>query len=317
MSDEPTGLTLDELRPASGEVRQELVALRQRDGASSPKLRTCCPSMRRLPATEDHLRKTQLNPADWHVAAFQVLTCAVANLRRTDLNTIASGTLNFGGDSEGLDRRRDRLMLILHLSPKEYDRREQLAYDELADRLVAAQRSPCQEPGILEEGDEQAVPLAVGMLFVQVLQSLTVEERRTARQLLFDQLLSELPSAQAALADESMSRLTMADLLSVLLRSDWPPTSHLPTVAARLLGAAQLDHLITGHVAWELRHTTVFADWTAPSKEVLFESPVTSDFYNRLHYSVLILAAHIEAIEIDGRWTELLQRALNGQLVES
>jgi hypothetical protein len=303
--------------PASADVLRELVVLRQRDGISMHKLRERCPLLLGLPVTSHELARRQLDETDRHVAAYEMLKCAVtALIPRSDLSRIAAQTLNVMGGNSNLDQRRNRLQAELYLTDKAYRRLEVEAFTHLAGVLVAADRSPCTgTPG--EHLSQIEFDLHVSTSSAQLLQILTLlsfERRQTIRDQLGSLLLEPLPNAQAALQDDLLAHLegpwaVARHLLAAVLIKAWPPRTAMPTSDLLLFAAGSLSDLLLSNVLdVDYQHFLVARTEQQRFQQLMLvdhERP-TDEFYRLKGVNLLQLGAQIERLELDDRWVEVI-----------
>ncbi|MGY1651771.1 hypothetical protein [Geodermatophilus sp. SYSU D01119] len=156
----------EEIEPppaASKDVLAELQLLRQREGISMRKIEDGCPHLRRLRATTHELTLRRLAQGDRHVAAYNVIRCAVDKLvMRTRLNIILTRTLNLHGpDDSDLDFRRRALQKEMQRSERAYRRLEDEAYTHLAGALVSSEQSPCEAQPLRPKQAAEAMVIQV------------------------------------------------------------------------------------------------------------------------------------------------------------
>ena len=78
VEDQP--VTMDDLlnvAPASSHVLRDLISLRSRQGITMRKVKEQCPHLQQLTAVRLELARRRLAPSDLHVAAHEVVCCAV------------------------------------------------------------------------------------------------------------------------------------------------------------------------------------------------------------------------------------------------
>lgn len=206
-------------------VRAELVKLRQGDGLSAAKVQVHCAHIVRLPATTKELKRRRLAPSDRHIAALEVLQCAVQTLvPRTDFAQILQHTLNIQATAAtSLGRRRTPLKALLRTSDKEYDRLERQAYDYFASALVAAEQSPCaiKLNPLTTDAELRITVQATPQVLSQLLNALSLESRSMVRHVQIRNLFEMLPRAQLFTSMARRSDVHLALLLRSLAPESW------------------------------------------------------------------------------------------------
>lgn len=129
--------------PSTERVRGELVLIRQSNGATADRIRQVAPQLCELPAVRHEHARLRLAPTDTHVAALQVLACAVNRIVNDEYREIVRVTLNINGPGGTLTARRKSLRAKLSVSEETYMRNEETAYSVLVTILVTTTLSPC------------------------------------------------------------------------------------------------------------------------------------------------------------------------------
>lgn len=261
----PTGAP----RASSSVLYAELTSLRQQEGVTLRKLRDESPALCSTPATLDQLRRRGYAVDDRHLAALDVLRCAIERLvLRTDFAEILRETLQvheYSASGErrlnsptSLTERRLRLLGQLSLTLKQLRRLEEDAYVELAGALARLSSSPCPDEADWLQAFEQSggdVNFTINVKgdrgeLTQLLKLLLIETRPVSREGLAQAVLKHLDNARSALDGRSLLALGRLELLvRALLQELWPPTwagqSSDHVGPDRLLTAANLyDHLL-------------------------------------------------------------------------
>jgi hypothetical protein len=210
------------------DIRAELLTLRKREGINLLKLRDHCPKLQSLPATMDHLEVRQMHPSNRHVAAYEVLECAIsARVPSGTLVRILTVTLNIGKEQNEpkidmemnnqedsnktkkdetdtyLDARRKKLRAELLVGPKAFRNLEEEAYVQLSGALVAATRSPCSD----EPSDPNFYTIIVDtpdrkFRLLWILIPLAATTDSVVRNKLATEMMALLPRARAALSGQ-------------------------------------------------------------------------------------------------------------------
>ena len=318
-------MTMDDLlnvAPASSHVLRDLISLRSRQGITMRKVKEQCPHLQQLTAVRLELARRRLAPSDLHVAAHEVVCCAVRQIvPRTEHRRVLWHTLNIEGDlAESLDARRRRVSAELYLSEKAYHRLEEEAYLELAGALVGAVQSPC------EDGAEPIhlniqISLSPERL-ADFLNLLTYEPRLMVRDSLGIALLQALPNAMSYLGisieygppaylDEDQVILegnTVLDiLLDPLLRDAWPPREAGEPLPVLLADSMNLLLNLRDEFPAEQHFNVALAEtprW--PDKVLNLNEQVMDSFVALKQVSLLAFALLIKDVEEQDRWGEYL-----------
>lgn len=310
---------------SSEEVRRELIELRSRAGMSMRKIRDISTAIVRLPMVDDELRRRPLAESDRHVAAYEVIRCAVRRLvPRTDLSYILRETLNINGeDSEGLERRRTAVRTALFLQEKPYSRLEEEAYINLAGAMVVAAQSPCREGGgeakLQVNFSVEASPEAVSYL----LNLLSIEDRLAVRAELSRAVLDALPNARTFLLEardmtKESPQGALATLGDAVLRN-WTPTGK-ESVSAFM--AESLSQLLFTDRADPARKRAVAVEeerrqpWKAEGS-LLFIDVLTSEFYERLQTSIHNFANFMLEIDKQNTWHQIVDGSASAGVIAS
>ena len=324
MADEPAYTSVI----PSHEVMGELIVLRQQDGLTMRRVRDHGPRLCALRITTDQLQRRRLDESDRHVAAYEVVQCAVNSLvPRSDFSRVLAKTLNLAGDEGTLGRRRDRLRSELYISEKAYKRLEEEAYVHLAGALVAAERSPCA--GLPSDHlAEIAFDLRITTTAEQLLKVLTLlsfERRETVRNLLGDALMEVLPNARAALDDYTLAQLEgpwalARHVIGAVLMNAWPPNPKVTAPDEVLLSAGSLsnallsnvhdvdlNYLLTARDEQERLHDQVMVTGDQPSAE----------FFKLKGDTMVKLANQIREIEQNDKWSDVLPPVGAGESIQT
>lgn len=131
--------------PRTDAVLSELKALRQREGISPERVQRYAPAIQSLPVVIDEREQRRFSEGDEHVAAYNVIGCAVENLVRDPTKrVILRHTLNYEGNHFDLDSRRGAAAAELFKSVSACEPIEARAFIDLAALLVDAMETPCR-----------------------------------------------------------------------------------------------------------------------------------------------------------------------------
>ena len=342
------GACVTELSPTSTTASsqllyEELTGLRQREGITLRKLRDSCPGLQGLPATTDQLLRSQLADADRHVAAFEVVKCAITRgINRTDFAHILGGTLALPASDgrhrhgryvpQDLTGRRRELAIELHVTEKALRRLEEDAYVELAGQLVAAEQSPCRaDPEIdgriaTASSDTLVISLEIGgdaELLLRLLSELSVERRKLSREALAHAVFNHVPRAAAYVTGDEdpdvgpNSWRLLRNLLDAVLMELWHQ-DNVPDTEVLLTAESLHYYLLSNNDPLQLPSEVLAREWPRFEGllgEVKYERRFTySNLLPLKQKSLSSLADLLLKVEAADSWSTVLRGDCGRQL---
>ena len=314
--------------PASIAVRDELVKLRKGTGLSEDRLREC-PLLCALPATQHELERRGFDRSDAHIAAYQMIKCAVRSfLPATETYEIVRTALNLDESADGLEQRRKGLERRLSYGASLIRRREASGFTQLANRILAAQESPCAEqpPGGKTTTFEIRIETTSASL-VEALRLMTMEGRYLPldnlglKVLIAGRNLLNFFDIDLLPLNEHPGRLwTYAiTVLDLVIDARWPSEEDPARRAAaeRVLSAATMQSLLTTRTANSRDHMDIVQRNAAavesaarPHLPVLIAGgQLTDAFFERRDAGLKLLATEYRTIDSFDRWADLVKPA--------
>lgn len=304
-------------------LRDELVALRERRGATAEKVEQRAPRLMYLPCVDAELVRRALADIDRPNATLRVLECMTRSGElHSHVCTLIAMTLNFSLSQSTLEERRREVQDQLGILdfPKQYLRLEEDAYQRFARALFDAVQSPCA-PDTNDGVSQQARRRRLLKLRLETLILEFGDGDDSAAIQQIREILDDLAPVAAALffpRDEVASPQHLMNLLRVIAHSRYDEAlkgGFLRVVPAQYLFALPyLDLLLTvspdipseGKLLNMIPRDVYRMD--IPSLRQFFERS-SADPHEILLDTTEVCVGLIEHIEMAGDWAEAIAEA--------